>query len=578
MNSIRLARLTIHSFRGAPRRVTLDLTKADKAVSCLLLGDNGTGKSSFVDAVDFVVRGKVNPLFARLRKNIGRVDNLVNSSTTTCYCELELSDGVVHRRALRRRDDDPNKWSVMPDGVAQGFDAASFVLRREDIVAFAQFPADQRTQLFATFLRGVTDRMASSRPREVGEITTLQGELEGIASEQRDIIAEIADAFGEDPGNIELFHSGALDSLYVGRGIIRKYATTRKGRRRGRTSQTERLLELRRSYKRNHRRWARKKQLATGWHRDQRNKDIHEIVQRLEGEVSDSFRKISQTVAFIAAIKALPISGSGGLIFHAELPDGRLVPVEDYFSEANLDLLALLIFLGMLKEAARHGQPKVLVLDDVLQSVDSVIRLEVARYLLSDFSDWQIFITFHDRLWRDQFRTLCAQYNHEFVSREIVSWDYNDGPILVQSNVDASHEVRDAMKSPDPIRIAGQAGILLETLCDWLSKSLAASVTRRPEDKYTLGDTWPGVNKILRRYVTRERVEEVSDYLLLRNLVGAHYNEWAQNISLTEVRTFAKSVVGLWEKVWCSSCRVVVSRDSRDELSCKCRAIRYSKI
>ena len=48
------------------------------------------------------------------------------------------------------------------------------------------------------------------------------------------------------------------------------------------------------------------------------------------------------------------------------------------FSEANLDLLAFLIFLAVAKEAAERGQARLLVLDDVLQSVDAVFRARVS--------------------------------------------------------------------------------------------------------------------------------------------------------------------------------------------------------
>jgi len=558
--------------------VTLDLTKSGKPVSCLILGDNGTGKSSFVDAIEFALRGKMTSSSTSWRKNIRRVGNLEKGQGASCYCEIELSDGSWYTRSLARIEDQDDKWEVTPQDPVSGFDAANFVLRRDDIVSFSRLAANQRTQLFASFLRGVTDKIASTRPREVADITVLKGELESIASEQRDIVTEIATLLNADATRLDLFHPGALDSLYNSRGIIRRYATMRKkGRRRAKGSELDRLLTLRRAYKNNHRRWAHIKQEATGWHREQRHRDVHEIVQRLEGSVSDSFRRISSAANFISAIRISADPLKNSLTFSAELPDSRLVPIEDYFSEANLDLLAFLIFLGMLKEASLHGQPKLLILDDVLQSVDAAIRLEVGRYLLTDFADWQIIMTFHERLWREQFRTLCAQNNHQLVNRDIASWSYLDGPILVQPNVDASVDCRQAMTSSSPILIASQAGILLETMSDWLSKSLAASITRRPDDKYTLGDTWPGVSKILRRYSVKPECEKIGDYLQLRNLVGAHYNEWAQNVSLAEVRAFATAVTELWSKVWCDTCRTVVARDAKEALACQCAGVAFEK-
>jgi hypothetical protein len=56
-----------------------------------------------------------------------------------------------------------------------------------------------------------------------------------------------------------------------------------------------------------------------------------------------------------------------------------------------------------------------------------------------------------------------------------------------------------AIKTNDIYIIVSQAGITLEKICNYLSFNLPIRVTRKKEDKYTLGDLFPGVFKILKR-------------------------------------------------------------------------------
>lgn len=64
------------------------------------------------------------------------------------------------------------------------------------------------------------------------------------------------------------------------------------------------------------------------------------------------------------------------------------------------------------------------------------------------------------------------------------------------------------------------AGRLLENVCDTLSWTLGVSLTRRRDDRYTIGDLWPPVRKALRKTPVRPTTDEIDRYLHLRNLFG----------------------------------------------------------
>ncbi|MER5798601.1 hypothetical protein [Streptomyces mirabilis] len=294
------------------------------------------------------------------------------------------------------------------------------------------------------------------------------------------------------------------------------------------------------------------------------------LLAEVGGNLTASFKQISPSAQSVDAVELMLSPDKAEIDLDVLLLNGLRLRAEHYFSEANLDLLALLLFLSLMKFAAKNGQPKVMALDDVLQSVDASIRVKVAQYLLSEFGDWQLFVTFHDRLWREQFGAVFAS-RHQFIERELIDWGLESGPKLIETKRDPSSALRDSLSSNDSRLICGNAGFLLEVMSDWLSKSLQTSVTRRYGDKYTLGDTWPGVLKRLRRTTLGQAGLRVDSYMWLRNIHGAHYNEWATGLSMSDAENFAGAVLVLWGKIWCTLCKEPVGKHG-DLLHCRCGA------
>ena len=261
------------------------------------------------------------------------------------------------------------------------------------------------------------------------------------------------------------------------------------------------------------------------------------------------------------------------------LKNGKQTSPQHIFSEANLDLLSFLLFTSVLQEAARHGQEKVLVMDDVFQSVDASIRVSVIDYIMREFSDWQLIFTLHDRLWKNQLREILRKNSHQFIERDILRWSFDNGPVIATTK-ETKELILAAIDRGEFISLCAQTGIFLESLCDKLSWILPISVTRRKEDKYTLGDLWPGIAKSLKKTSVKEKVENVEKWIPLRNLVSAHFNEWAQSLSLDEAVTFADSIIQLHDSVYCEKCFswIVPVLEGKRGYMCRCESIRIFPI
>ncbi len=90
--------------------------------------------------------------------------------------------------------------------------------------------------------------------------------------------------------------------------------------------------------------------------------------------------------------------------FKVSLNGVELGTWKDFLNEARLSALALSLFLAAVKQrnpTPTRPVPRLLVLDDVLIGLDLSNRLPVLRILEQHFSDHQIFLLTHDKVWFD---------------------------------------------------------------------------------------------------------------------------------------------------------------------------------
>ncbi|MFH9586863.1 AAA family ATPase [Streptomyces luteogriseus] len=562
---MRIRRLTVQGFRGISQSVTLHFSNADSGsvASCLLIGENGAGKSSFVDALEFCLSGKfpTNPNMSKwpYLQRLANVSDFARESRV----EVEFTDGSTYSRSVVEVE---GTWAMSPRSPHNLFQGAGFTLRREEIISFLRTPPDKRYGVFASFMRSAI--AAAEVPQEATDAVAKAEAVREARRKSRDNAARtLARKMKLNYRRVEPALQGipTFNGWFASQGYVKKQ-DERGGRKlsREREAVYRQAALVRREVE----------QFIAATEQMNRQKQVASkapliaLLAEVGGSLTESFKRISPSAQTVASVELMLSPDKAEIDLDVLLMNGLRLRAEHYFSEANLDLLALLLFLSLMKFAAKNGQPKIMALDDVLQSVDASIRVKVAQYLLSEFGNWQLLVTFHDRLWREQFGAVFAT-KHQFLERELVDWGLESGPKLIEAKRDPSSALRDSLISNDSRLICGNAGFLLEVMSDWMSKSLQTSVTRRYGDKYTLGDTWPGVLKRLRKTSMCQAGLLVDSYMWLRNIHGAHYNEWATDLSMTDAHAFAVSVLSLWDGIWCPLCREPVGKHG-DLLHCRC--------
>jgi recombinational DNA repair ATPase RecF len=559
---IHIRTVTVSGFRGAVGAVTLDLTKGNRPADVLLWGDNGVGKSTIVDGIEFALQGRVDrsaDFNSSLRASVR------NLTAPKAEASVELSDDSCVQRTLIRNAagrSEPSSLDVRP-----GFRLAPLVIRRADILRFLDTNGLARGTIFFDYFPDLAGSLGI-RPDE--ELRQLEEERFLLRVARDDFAAQLATTY--PTARVEFSNSAQLET-FVSSELTRRGAQSSAEFESVFPEATQILIGQLRTIQ--NRASVIKRKLDRGV--ETLNPVAYEgqlarilpILQTVTKDLTASFIGITRAT-HVKAIRVLVAkSGPVSLDVVVEFDNGMSALPQQAFSEGYKDLIALLFFLVVTKKAAEHGQAKVLVLDDALQSVDSSIRVGVMAHILTEFKDWQLLVTGHDRAWQAQLRTLFAARGRTVIETSITHWSFNSGVTLGAAGHTRASSLQGAIDRADETMTASGAGLLLEQISQQLSWRLGISVTRREGDRYTLGDLWPGLAKKLRGTQAKQIVEAISLRLDIRNLLGAHYNEWADAIPWSDVRQLGEDCIALFNTVYCSKCASWMEKTD-STYSCRC--------
>ena len=229
-------------------------------------------------------------------------------------------------------------------------------------------------------------------------------------------------------------------------------------------------------------------------------------------------------------------------------------------SEGYLDSLGLCIFLAFVKKF-NAGCP-LIVLDDVVTTVDARHRENICKLLFTEFEDKQLIITTSDGWWYEQLRTSQRAYGMDgnFKNLSIVDWNIDAGPII-RPYKPRWERIQEKIASGDK-RGAGNEG---RQYLEWLLKQIC-DVTNTPVpvknwQRGMVGDLLPHAKKRIETLVKdepyKEKVSlaftEMETTTILGNLLS-HDNLLIDSVSIEEVRSFCNCVHELHGVFLCPNC------------------------
>lgn len=182
----------------------------------------------------------------------------------------------------------------------------------------------------------------------------------------------------------------------------------------------------------------------------------------------------------------IPERGTGSIEltskFHTESGDPR-----GHYSEGHIDSLGLCLFLAIRRfHHTQRPELSLLVLDDVLHSVDSNHRRDTANLIFSEFSDHQIIITTHDPLWFEYLKTASRNSKEKLAKKRIATWSLKAGPVWGDHLSNYEWLTSENSRKAKPADKVIKAGLLLEEMLQNLCNNLTISVPFNIRGDYTM--------------------------------------------------------------------------------------------
>jgi hypothetical protein len=172
-------------------------------------------------------------------------------------------------------------------------------------------------------------------------------------------------------------------------------------------------------------------------------------------------------------------------------------------------------------------------------------------------------LTTHYLPWREKFRWGWLK-NGECQLIELGEWSMNGGIVSSKSTprIDILRKLL-SEANPEAQLVTGCAGVVLEAVLDFLTRTYECAVPRR-RTKPTVGDLLPAINKKLRAALRVEihdnplpaggvaptmmlgdAVNKIEKFAQLRNIMGCHFNELAFHLKDATGIEFGKTVLEL---------------------------------
>ena len=271
-------------------------------------------------------------------------------------------------------------------------------------------------------------------------------------------------------------------------------------------------------------------------------------------------------------------------------------PPHAVHSEGHQDSMGLCLFLALNEELA-DGAPTMILLDDVMMSVDAGHRRDVCLLLKQRFPDCQFLITTHDKTWVTQLRHGGVVDQRQVI--EFTGWSLETGPITrlqkdLWEDISADLEQDDVNSAAFKLRRGSED--FFESVCDALGAKITYKSTMTWElrdwlfaamDRYrqllkqALGSarSWENEHDVMAMIERESQRKQVYGRTYAEHWAinpNVHYNNWV-NMSKQDFEPVVEAfsdLQALFECVECGSLIGQVLRNGKPEVvKCECSRV-----
>lgn len=301
--------------------------------------------------------------------------------------------------------------------------------------------------------------------------------------------------------------------------------------------------------------------------RKARQDTAKEALKSIEGQVAEYYFSIHprehESEATGAPSIRIQRHGKGTAFVKGQF-SGKLVDDPRFvYSDGHLDTVGICIFLALRRlRAEQEGDPLLLVLDDIVLSIDLGHARRLIRLLCEEFGDHQMIMLTHNGL----FAHWCTGLTSGLQRVQIRTWTLAGGPVI-GDHLDARAKLKIVIETGGTKDIALR---LMELMDEWLAEArfvYAVPVEAKYGEQYTLTDIWNPFAKRLKDVGKRlgsglggavAKLDALRDLPQIRNLKAAHENEIAREFPRNVMVEIARSALDLVDALYCADCAAFV--------------------
>lgn len=238
-------------------------------------------------------------------------------------------------------------------------------------------------------------------------------------------------------------------------------------------------------------------------------------------------------------------------------------------SEGHRDSLGLCIFLAFKRKF--HRECSLIVLDDVVTTIDRQHRSKICELLEQEFGDCQIIITTHDEIWYEQIMRMCSN----FMPIEIQGWTRENGPII-SSFQPRWERIGEKLLVGDKEAAGNASRQYLEWFLAKLGETVLATVPIRESNRYGMNELTISVRsrlkKLLKEGTNKDNILSKLDKIVktsfMVNLLS-HHNPIMSQFSIKEIEDFSKCIREFHKSFSCPDCgRLLKYYQERKRICC----------
>lgn len=272
-------------------------------------------------------------------------------------------------------------------------------------------------------------------------------------------------------------------------------------------------------------------------------------------------------------------------------------PPQALHSEGHQDSMGICLYLA-LAEKLTEGIFNLIVLDDVVMSVDAEHRRQFSKLLREEFTKLQFVITTHDRVWATQLRNDAVISKEN--SFEFCEWSIDLGPSVFNEDSEKWEQIEELALSNKVSEASSTLRRSAEQFCADVCENLQGKVAYRSDNQRALSELSIAVigkyKKLLKQnknacqswqdeagFQMVTRLEEEFDLICNEKRMEewainptTHFNEWASlssNDFLPIINVF-KRFYNVFKCPVCGSIIRLITYDNREvSLCCTCKHI-----